>query len=116
MVTAAGLRARVTEAGDGPTTIVILASQLVLAKSYRPTVAALLNRGGFRVRVVEMPGCGGAQRLRERWGMREYGAWVCAFLDEVRESDEKPILIGHSNSCAAAIVAASTCPEKVAGL
>jgi pimeloyl-ACP methyl ester carboxylesterase len=114
-VTAAGKRGRVLVAGDAtcPTVIVILASQLVLAKSYRPTAAALARRG-FRVRVVEMPGCGGGGRLRERWGMREYGNWVCAMLDELRE--DAPIVIGHSNSGAAAIVAARGCPQRFAAL
>src|SRR4051812_14953322 len=73
-ITAAGMRARVIEAGDGPVGIVLLASQLVLAKSYRPTIDALLKRH-LRVRVVEMPGCGGGSRLREPWTTREYARW-----------------------------------------
>jgi pimeloyl-ACP methyl ester carboxylesterase len=116
VITVAGQRARIIEAGAGPAKLLLLASQLVLARSYRPTMQALAGRG-FHVCAVEMPGCGGGAKLWRPWGKREYGRWVCALLDAMNPcSDGRPIVIGHSSSGAVAAVAAAACPHQFRAL
>jgi pimeloyl-ACP methyl ester carboxylesterase len=107
----AGLRCCYTDFGAGPP-VVILASTLVRAKSYRWTAECLAT--GFRVITVEMPGTGRAARPPSAWGFEDYGRWVAQFLETLRLDDVT--LVGHSNSGGAAMVAAAQHPQRIARL
>lgn len=111
-VDVAGHRGSFVEAGEGPP-VVLLASMVVLAESYRTSLAALRRR--FRVVVAESPGCGRGSRLSEPWGISDYADWVADFLDLLRldRGIECPTLIGHSNSGAVALTVAAQYPGRV---
>lgn len=116
-VAAGGRRGRVLVAGEGPP-VVLLASALVRAESYRPTRRHLVGRG-FRVFAVEMPGCGLAERLPAPWLFRDYGRWLIEFLAALRERSmvtAPPVVIGHSNSGPPAVVAAAERPDLLSKL
>lgn len=107
----AGLRCCYTDFGAGPP-VVILASTLVRAKSYRWTADCLAPH--FRVITVEMPGTGRADRTPSAWGFEDYGRWVAQFLETLGLDDVT--LVGHSNSGGAAMVAAAQHPQRIARL
>lgn len=101
-----GESAAVKEAGSGAP-VVLLPSQLVISRAYKPTIAALARR--FKVITVEMPGVGGASRLREPWGENDYAEWLAKFLAEMNLT--RPTIIGHSNSAPAALLMAVKYPQ-----
>ena len=107
---ARGHRGLLREVGhDGPP-VVIMASTLVVARSYDGTARELAARG-FRVTVVEPPGAGRASRLDEPWGLEEFADWLLELLDALGTG---PVtLVGHSNSGAVALIAAARSPEVV---
>lgn len=104
-----GLVSVLTEAGAGRE-VVLLPSMLVRTASYRRTIRSLVHRG-FRVTSVEMPGSGRASRIMHPWDFHHYGQWLCQLLRQLKL--DRPILIGHSDSAGAALVAASLCPNLI---
>jgi len=103
----AGFRGRYFEAGSGPR-LVLLASMLVLARTYRDTARQLGQ--WFRTTVVEMPGSGRAARLPRPWSVEEYVRWVVAFLDAL--AIDRATIVGHSCSGAVALVLAAEHPAR----
>jgi pimeloyl-ACP methyl ester carboxylesterase len=97
-------------AGDGPP-VVLLASPLALAATYRPTADRLAR--SHRVTTVQMPGSGHGSRVR-RWGVEEYAGWVAGLLDRLGHADVT--LIGHSHSGAVAVAVAALYPGRVGRL
>jgi len=98
-----GALGRVWVSGGDGRPIVIVASMLVLAESYRWLVEAMK---GFRVIVVEMPGSGRAEKLKRRaWSFAQYAQWLGAFLAQHGLGDAT--VVGHSNSAAAVMIAAA---------
>ena len=106
-----GLTGWYTDVGRGPT-VVILASTLVLARSYEWTIDCLAPH--CRVVTVEMPGAGRATPPPRAWGFDDYAGWVAGFVRELRLG--RPTVVGHSNSGGAALVAAATHPGCVGRL
>jgi pimeloyl-ACP methyl ester carboxylesterase len=106
-----GYRGQFVALGAGPP-LVLLASQLVLARTYRDT-AKRLGRS-FRVVVLEMPGSGRAARLPVPWGASEYVHWLVGCLDALRIGPAT--VIGHSCSGAVALALAVHHPDRVGRL
>ncbi|HYE37254.1 alpha/beta hydrolase [Methylocaldum sp.] len=109
MVDVAGHRARVLEAGRGGPAVVILASPLIHADVYRPTIAALARR--THVLVADLPGCGAASRVERPLEMHELADLVPPLLNGM--GLDSALLVGHSNSGAIAVHAAVRHPERV---
>ncbi|MFN7132157.1 MAG: alpha/beta fold hydrolase, partial [Myxococcales bacterium] len=105
-----GARLRVLEAGEGPP-LLLLASPLLLARSYHPVVRAL--RRDYRVLVAELPGSGGSSR-RTRWDPVERADVVAHLLDAL--ALRQPLVIAHSLSGPVAIALALRAPERLGGL
>lgn len=106
-----GVESRYLIAGSGPP-VLIVASPLVLAQTYRPLVRCLAS--SFTVVVVEPPGAGGSDRLDHAWTFERYGAWL---VDLVRRMPlAKPIVIGHSDSAPMVIEAARLAPDEISGI
>jgi pimeloyl-ACP methyl ester carboxylesterase len=57
---------------------------------------------------LDLPGCGGADRLPRTWTFEEYARWIGGALDVLGLGGVT--LVGHSNSAAIALVAAATLP------
>jgi pimeloyl-ACP methyl ester carboxylesterase len=93
-----GMRGYTLEAGEGPT-VVIIASMLVLARSYLRPIKHF--SGGFRVIVVESPGSGRGTRLSRPWSFDEYARWIERLLEKLDLRDVT--LVGHSTSAAVAL-------------
>ena len=106
-----GLAGWYTDVGAGEA-VVILASTLVMARSYEWTVDCLAPH--FRVVTVEMPGSGRASRPPRAWGFADYAAWAAGFIDALRL--DRPTVVGHSNSGGAALVLAADHPHAVGRL
>jgi pimeloyl-ACP methyl ester carboxylesterase len=107
----AGRRAFYREAGSGPP-VVILASMLVLARSYLPTIASLSAR--YRVICLEPPGCGHASKLEQPWSFEEYADFLLSFIDALQL--DRPHIIGHSNSGPVAILLAAEHPHRISSI
>ncbi|NMO21675.1 alpha/beta hydrolase [Pyxidicoccus fallax] len=110
-VEVAGATAHCHVAGEGPD-LVLLASPLVRARTYRPLLWRLARH--FRVTVVELPGSGRASPVRRPWAVPEYAAWTAELVP--RLAPTRPWLLGHSDSGAIALLVAAWCPERVRGL
>jgi len=106
-----GMTGWYTDVGKGPT-VVILASTLVLARSYEWTIDCLASH--CRVVTVEMPGAGRATPPPRPWGFEDYGRWVAGVVRELRLA--QPTVVGHSNSGGAALAAAALHPHSVGRL
>jgi pimeloyl-ACP methyl ester carboxylesterase len=104
-------RGRYTVQGDGPP-LVLLATPLALARTYRPTIEKLAR--SFRVVTVEMPGSGGGSRLSAPWDMEAYASWAAGVLDVL--SIEDSTVVGHSFSGGVGLVLAALHPAKVGRL
>src|SRR4051794_3119630 len=100
-----------TAAGAGPP-VVLLASTLVLARSYQPVAEKL--RRSFRVHTVEMPGSGRGSRLAAPWDVEAYAGWVAGLFDAL--GLERATVIGHSNSGGVALALAALHPGRVGRL
>ena len=100
-----GVRGRYTVAGSGEP-LVLLATTLVRARPYAPVVRRLATR--FRVFAIDLPGCGGADRLPRAWTFEEYARWTGGALAAL--GVESATLVGHSNSAGIALVSAATMP------
>lgn len=106
-----GYTAHCHVAGKGPD-LVLLASPLVRARTYRPLMKRLVRH--HRVTVVELPGSGRASKLARPWTVPEYAAWTADLVP--RLALEPPWLMGHSDSGAIALLVAAWCPKRVRGL
>lgn len=106
-----GVDARYLIAGSGPP-VLIVASPLVLARTYLPTVRKLAS--SFTVVVVEPPGGGGSDRLEHAWTFERYGAWLVDLVRRVPLA--APIVVGHSDSAPMVMEAARLAPEDLRGI
>ena len=86
---------------------------LVLERTYRRTARCLAAR--FTVITIELPGSGRASKLTDPWSFEVYAAWLEKLLGAL-ELAERPIVVGHSNSGAVALLLAATSPDCVARL
>lgn len=59
---------------------------------FEPTLESFQNY--FRVTVVDYPGFGQTEVMKEAWGVDEYVEWLRSFCDALRI--ENPIIIAHS--------------------
>jgi pimeloyl-ACP methyl ester carboxylesterase len=109
-----GVEARLLEAGapDAPP-LVLLASMLVRARTYRPLVRRLARH--FRVVAVELPGSGQGARLREPWSLGAYADYTGRLLEGL-QLGRPPVVVGHSNSGPVALLLAAARPAQVAAL
>lgn len=105
-----GVRGWYAATGAGPP-VVLLASPLALAATYRPT-ARRLGRSQL-VYTVQMPGSGRGSRVTG-WGVAEYAGWAAGFLDRLGLEDVT--LIGHSYTGAVALTVAARHPRRVGRL
>jgi pimeloyl-ACP methyl ester carboxylesterase len=110
-LTLSGNTGRFLEVGDGSPALVV-ASQLVRIQSYRALYTRLANH--FRVTVLEMPGCGGASKLRKPWGVEPYTHWLAEFIQH--QQLNRPLLIAHSTSGAAALMLSALSAHLVSAL
>jgi pimeloyl-ACP methyl ester carboxylesterase len=106
-----GLSGWYTDIGAGEP-VVVLASTLVMARSYEWTVDCLAPH--FRVITVEMPGSGRASRPPVAWDFADYAKWVAGFVDAV--GLDRPTVVGHSNSGGTALALAADHPRAVGRL
>lgn len=106
-----GVESRYLITGSGPP-LLIVASPLVLARTYLPIVRRLAS--SFTVVVVEAPGSGGSDRLERAWSFERYGEWL---VDLVRRMPlAAPLVIGHSDSAPIVIEAARIAPKELRGI
>lgn len=106
-----GTRAYCLQAGQG-TPLVLLASPLVRARTYTPTVRQLAAY--FDVTALELPGTGFSRSNAECWELSEYADWIAGWLRELYV--ERVVLVGHSNSGAVALHVAAKYPELLRGV
>ena len=106
-----GVKGACEVVGDGPP-LVLLASPLARAKTYRPTAARLAET--FRVHTVELPGCGRADRVAEGWSVGRYADWVAGFIAAAGLG--RPVVIGHSHAGPIGVVLAARYPDRVGRL
>ena len=104
-----GQRAYCSEIGEGPP-IVLLASMVVLERTYRRTAQRLAEQ--YRVITVELPGSGRASKLTTLWSFEEYATWLEKLIGRLG-LNRPPIIIGHSNSGAVALIFAVMFPERI---
>jgi len=109
IVEVAGHTARVLETGRGGPAVVILASPLIHADVYRPTIAAFARR--THVVVADLPGCGAASQVQRPLKMHELADLVPPLLNGL--GLDSALLVGHSNSGAIAVHAAVRHPERI---
>lgn len=103
-----GFRVRYLEGGGGPP-VVLVPTMFLPADAYRPTMAHLSQ--SYRVFVVDTPGTGRSQPLRERWGFERYADWMAEFLG-VLGLGPVPV-IGHSNAGGLVLVLAARHPRAL---
>lgn len=98
-------------AGKGPA-LLLLASPVIAAGPYRPTIRALAR--AFDVIVLELPGSGRSSPVARSPSDADHARAALRFLDVagVRHA----LVVGHSNSGPAALELALLAPERVAGL
>ncbi|MFZ5561877.1 MAG: alpha/beta fold hydrolase [Pseudomonadota bacterium] len=104
------LQARVLDsAGAGPV-VLILASPLINADLYRPTLAALTPQ--WRVLVAELPGSGAATQLAAPYTTSQLADLVPPLL-EALGIDSVAQLVGHSSAGAIALQVAVRHPRRL---
>jgi pimeloyl-ACP methyl ester carboxylesterase len=106
-----GIESRYVLAGSGPP-LLLVASPLVLARTYRPVVRCLAS--SFTVVVVEPPGAGGSERLSHAWSFERYGAWLVELVRRMPLA--RPIVVGHSDSAPIVLAAARIAPDELRGI
>ncbi len=92
------------KAGQGKTVILMIASQVVLARSYRSTVNAMSRE--HTVLCLELPGCGRSDSVKQPFTHQQYADWIVQFL--IYMDITKAIVIGHSCSTAPAVALAKS--------
>ncbi|KAL0027963.1 hypothetical protein WJX79_006070 [Trebouxia sp. C0005] len=99
-------------AGQGKTVILMIASQVVLARSYRSTVNAMSRE--HTVVCLELPGCGRSDSVKQPLTHQQYADWIVQFLHYMDIT--KAVVIGHSCSTAPAIALAESHSSLVSHL
>lgn len=107
----AGRRGRWLTLGEGAD-IVLLGSPLAPAECYRPTAERLAAYG--RAHLVEMPGCGRADRVSAPWSLHDYAAWAAGAIGAAGLA--RPAVIGHSYSGLVAVALAAGFPARCGAL
>ena len=107
-----GLTAHYLVAGKGRTVILLIASMVVLARSYRATLNALAR--DHTVFCLELPGCGRSGFVQTPFSSEQYAEWIISFLEQMGIS--KAIVIGHSCSTAPALALAESRPDLMSHL
>ena len=107
-----GLTAHYLVAGKGRTVILLIASMVVLARSYRATLNALAR--DHTVFCLELPGCGRSDCVQKPFNSEQYADWIVSFLEQVRIA--KAVVIGHSCSTAPALALAKLRPDLLSHL
>ena len=105
-------RAHYLAAGSGKTVILILASQVVSARSYRSTLNALSQT--CRVICLELPGCGRSDGVKSPFTQQQSADWLTQFMKQL--DIESVVVVGHSCSGASAIALAEAHPKFVSHL
>jgi pimeloyl-ACP methyl ester carboxylesterase len=111
LIRVSGEVAALEELGDGPP-VVLLASMMIRACSYRPLTRALARR--FHVLTVELPGSGRGSRLDAPWDFAQHARWCAELLPAL--GLESARVIGHSNAGAVALVLGAIHPERLSRL
>jgi pimeloyl-ACP methyl ester carboxylesterase len=106
-----GLVLRALRAGAGPS-LVLLASPLVTADTYRPTLRELAH--AFDAAVLELPGSGRSCQVRRSPSPAAHARAALAFAEAAGLLPA--VVVGHSNSAPAAIELALLAPERVTAL
>lgn len=96
----------VYEVAGGGAPLVLLASPVARAKTYRPTAAALAR--SFRVYTVELPGSGWAGSVGAGWSVGRYAGWVSGCVAALGLT--RPVVVGHSHSGPIGVVLAARYP------
>lgn len=99
-------------AGTGKTVILLIASMVVMARSYRSTLNALSR--DHTVFCLELPGCGRSDSLKTPFTAEQYADWIVNFLRQMEISSV--VVIGHSCSTAPAIALAQSRPDLASHL
>lgn len=107
-----GLTAHYLVAGKGKTVILLIASMVVLARSYRATFNALAR--DHTVFCLELPGCGRSDCVQKPFNSEQYAEWIVSFLEQMGIS--KAVVIGHSCSTAPALALADSRPDLMSHL
>ena len=107
-----GLTAHYLVAGKGRTVILLIASMVVLARSYRATMNVLAR--DHTVFCLELPGSGRSDCVQEPFNSEQYAEWIVSFLEQMGIS--KAIVIGHSCSTAPALALAESRPDLMSHL
>lgn len=95
--------------GEGPA--VVMVHGLVGDFTHFEHVAVRLAQRGFRVIGVDLPGCGGSHKRRERHSIGSYARDVLTLLDRLELPSA--ILLGHSAGGAIVSEAALRSPQRV---
>lgn len=112
-VTVGKYRAHYLAAGTtGNKDILILASQVVVARSYRSTLNALSRK--HRVICVELPGCGRSDSVQLPFTHQQSAEWLTQFMEQL--DIQSAVVIGHSCSGPPAIALAASYSERVSHL
>lgn len=107
-----GLTAHYLVAGKGETVILLIASMVVLARSYRTTLNALAR--DHTVFCLELPGCGRSDCVQKPFNSEQYAEWIVSFIEQMGIS--KAVVIGHSCSTAPALALAESRPDLMSHL
>ena len=99
-------------AGTGKTVILLIASMVVMARSYRSTLNALSR--DHTVFCLELPGCGRSDSVKTPFTPEQYADWIANFLRQMDISTV--VIIGHSCSTAPAIALAQSRPDLASHL
>ena len=105
-------RAHYLAAGTGKTVILILASQVVTARSYRSTLNALSQ--SYRVICLELPGSGRSDGVKSPFTQQQSADWLTQFMKQLDIASA--VVVGHSCSGAPAISLAQTHSKLVSHL
>lgn len=112
-VTVGKYRAHYLAAGTtGNKDILILASQVVVARSYRSTLNALSRK--HRVICVELPGCGRSDSVQSPFTHQQSAEWLTQFMKQL--DIQSAVVIGHSCSGPPAIALAASHSDRVSHL
>lgn len=106
-----GVRGVCEVAGGGPE-LVLLASPLARAKTYRTTAVCLA--GTFRVLTVELPGSGRADSVGAGWSVGQYAEWVAGFITALGLN--RPAVVGHSHAGSVGVTLAARRPGLLSRL
>jgi pimeloyl-ACP methyl ester carboxylesterase len=75
----------------------------------------LLEKNGWQVFILDLPGFGKSDDPPEQWGLKEYSDFISRIIDKYLKN-EKVYIFGHSFGGRIAIKLASLNPEKIKGI